>query len=165
MQNCKTGDLVPFSAAVQSYTGDVFRILIKPESDCFSYVIYENPTGDDAAVLFAGPMKSGEIWLSMDLMLLPPEGEESFFIIMSRLEQKTLGERISAFNVNPGNTIQRRALMNEVFRIRSENSKFNEAPEKPMIMGGVVRTGTPEKTQGVEFSGLETYVKTISIQH
>ena len=163
LQNVKSGDSIPFSAAVKSRTGEQFRILIQPETGCFCYMIAESPGGEDVAVLLAGPLKGGEIWYSPILELSAPSGTESFFIITSREEQKALVQRIAAFKDNSGSA-QKRALMNEIFRVRSETSKFKEAPEKPVLMGGAAR-GTPEKNQGVEFSGLETYVKTISIEH
>ena len=163
LQNVKTGDLVSFSAPIQSWTGEQFRLVIHPAAGCFAYVVYEGPDGDDVTVLYAGALKGGEPWYSQVLELAPPQGAESFFIIASREEQRTLAQRISAFKANSGN-LQRRALINEIFRLRSDVSRFREAPEKPVLMGGASR-GTPEKNQGVEFSGLDTYVKTISIEH
>ena len=163
LQNIRTGELVPFSAPVQSSTGERYRLIMNSAVACYSYIIYESPGGTDVSVLFAGPLKAGETWYSPAMMLEVPRGSESFFIVTSKDEQKTLAQRITAFNNNSGSS-QRRALMNEVFKIRSDASKFREAPEKPVLMGGASR-GTPEKSQGVEFSGLNTYVKTISIEH
>jgi len=163
LQNFKTGDMVPFGAPVQSWIGEQFRLVIRPDADCFCYVIYESPTGDDVAVLYSGPLKRNEFWYSMVLELEPPAGSESFFIVTSRDEQRTLSQRITAFKSN-SNTVQRRALMNEVFRIRTEASRLREAPEKPVLMGGASR-GSSDRNQGVEYSGLDIYVKTISIEH
>lgn len=163
LQNVKSGETVPFSAPVQSWTGEQFRLVINPGTGCYCYVVYESSTGDDVAILHSGLMKSGQSWYSSPMQLTDPKGSESLFIITSREEQKTLAQRIAAFKSNPGSA-QRRALMNEIFRVRGEVSKFNEAPEKPVLMGGASRGG-PEKSEGVEFSGLETYVKTISIEH
>ncbi|MCL2128406.1 MAG: hypothetical protein FWH38_09140 [Treponema sp.] len=161
--NIKSGEMVPFSAPVQSWTGEQFRIVIEPRAACFGYVVAESSEGDELAVLQAGPLKSGEAWQSEIMILSPPKGTESLFIIVSADEQKTLSQRISAMDNSPS-TAQRRAVMTEIFRIRSDASKFKEAPEKPVLMGGASR-GSPEKARGVEFSGLETYVKTISIEH
>ena len=163
LQNVKSGDLVPFSAPIQSHTGEQYRIVITPGIGCFAYVIYESPNGEDVTVLYSGSMKNGEAWQSEVLELSPPKGSESIFVVVSRFEQKNLAARISVLE-NTTSPTQRRALMNEIFRLRSDVSKFKEAPEKPVLMGGAAR-GTPEKSQGVEFSGLETYVKTISIEH
>ena len=163
LQNVKSNDLVPFSVPVKSSTGEKFRLVINPETACYCYVIAESPPGDDVGILYAGPLKNGELWYSPVMELTNPQGTESLFIITSKDEQRTLAQRIAAFKANPGN-IQRRALMNEVFRIRSNVSQFKEAPEKPVLMGGASR-GAPEKSQGVQFSGAETYVKTISSEH
>jgi len=161
--NVKTGETLPFSAPIQSGTGEQFRVILNPDSACFAYVIAESSGSDDVAVLFSGPLKANEVWYSPDLVLSPPSGSESLFIVTSKGEQTDLAQRISAFNGNPGVT-QRRALMNEVMRIRSGVSQFRESPEKPVLMGAATR-GNPNKVEGVEFSGLDTYVKTISIEH
>ena len=163
LQNVRTGDMIAFSAPVQSWTGEQFRFVITPEAGCFAYVIYESPGGNDVTVLYSGPLKSGEPWYSGILQLAPPRGSENFYVVVSLEEQKTLAQRISVFTANPG-AVPRRALMNEIFRLRSDVSKFKEAPEKPVLMGGAAR-GTPDKNQGVEYSGVASYVKTVSIEH
>jgi len=163
LQNVKTGETMPFSAPVQAGTGEQFRLILNPETACFAYVIAESATSDDLAVLYSGPLKAKEVWYSPDLLLSPPKGSESLFVVTSRGEQTDLAQRISAFKGNPGVT-QRRALMNEIMRIRSDVSQFKEAPEKPVLMGAATR-GAPNNAEGVEFSGLDTYVKTISIEH
>jgi len=163
LQNVRTGDLVSYSAPVQSWTGEQFRLAINPGVECYVYVIYQSPNGSDVLVLYSGLMKTGDSWFSQVLELSPPRGSENFFVIASLEEQKGLAQRISAFKDNQG-VVQRRALMNEIYSLRSDVSKFKEAPEKPVLMGGASR-GAPEKSQGVEYSGVDTYVKTISIEH
>ena len=59
LQNCKTGDLVSFSAPVQSRTGEQFIIQINPDNGCFVYVIYQSPGGDEVVVLHSGALKKG----------------------------------------------------------------------------------------------------------
>jgi len=163
LQYDKTGELVSFTAPVKSSTGERFIIVINPTVNCHCYIVVESMNGNDAGILYSGPLKGGEIWHSIKIELMPPQGTESFFIVLSRTEQKNLVQRIQEFNNNSG-SMQKRALMNEIFSIRNEVSRFKEAPEKPMLIGGVDR-GNPEKSRGLEFSGLETYVKTISIEH
>jgi len=163
LQNVKTGDLVAFSAPVNAATGEKYRLVIIPEARCYCYVVYESPDGSEMAVLYAGTLNKDEIWFSYEMDLRPPSGSESLFIIVSSEEQKNLAQRISDFNNNPG-SLQRRSLLNEIMQIRNDVSKFREVPEKPLIMGGVSR-GDPDKSQGVAFSGLATYLKTISIEH
>ena len=163
VKNVKSGDFVPFSAPLKSFTGEQFQIVITPSAGCHAYVIYEGPNGDDVAVLFSGTLKKDELWYSDVLKMDLPQGLETFYVIASLDEQKSLNDRISALKTNPG-SMQKRALMNELYRIRSDVSQFKETPEKPILMGGAAR-GSTDKNQGVEFSGLGTYVKTISIEH
>jgi len=162
LQNVKTGELVPFSAPIKSETGGQFRLIISPESSCYAYVVAESSNTDDLAVLYAGSIKAGESWTSNVLILSPPKGSESLFVVTSMTEQAGLAKMIDAFNSSPGVT-QRRALMGEVMRIRGVVSQNKEAPEKPVLMGATSRgSGSGD---GVEFSGLDTYVKTISLEH
>lgn len=163
LQNYRTGEMVSFGSPVQSWTGEQYRLVITPAAACYCYIIYESPDGTEAAVLYSGPLKQGDTWYSAVFELSQPSGSESLYIITSRDEQKTLAQRITAFASGSG-AAQRRALMNEVFRIRSNSSRFREAPEKPVLMGGASR-GSPEKNYGVEYSGSEVYVKTISLEH
>ena len=163
LQNMRTGELVPFSAPVQSWTGEQFRLVIETQTQAYCYVIAESAAGNEMAVLYAGRLASGEVWYSQILQLSPPRGSESLFVIVCAEEQRTLAQRITAFNANSG-TAQRRALLNEIQSVRSNASRFREAPEKPVLMGGASRGG-PERSQGVEYSGSEIYIKTVSIDH
>ena len=156
----KTGTPVSFSAPVQSSAGEKFCLIIKTDADCFCYVVVENSGGDVLDVLLAGPLSKDEPWNSPDLKIVDPSGSDSLYVITSREEQKTLAQRISALKDAPS-AAQRRAVMNEIFRLRSDVSRFKETPEKPILMGGVGRT----TAEGVQFSGLDAYVKTISIEH
>jgi len=158
--NARTNESIPFSAPVQSRTGERFRLVIQAEADSFCYIIAESPTGE-VVVVYSGPLRGGEMWRSNVLELTAPGGSESLFIIVSRDSQRTLNQRITALQNNNGRS-QRRALMNEVFRIRGDVSRFREAPEVPVLMGGAARGA---ETQGIEFSGLTAYVKTINIVH
>jgi len=163
LQNVKTRETIPFGETVQAETGEQFRLIIQASGRSFLYVIAESPETDAIAVLCEKQMRKDETWQSGVLQLTEPQGIEYLFVITSLEEQKDLARSIAAFQNNQG-FIQKRALRNEIYRIRSDISQFREAPEKPVLMGGATR-GDPERNQGVEFSGLGTYVKTISIEH
>jgi len=163
LQNEATRAYYPFSAPVKVNTGEVYFIVITPASDCYAYIVYESSDGDEIVTIFTGKLKKDETWQSIGLKISPPKGSETFYVVVSLEEQKNLATRISALNTNSG-PMQRRALLNEIYNIRSDVSQFKETPEKPILMGGAQR-GDPERSQGVEFSGLSSYVKTISIEH
>ena len=162
LQNAKTGELIPFSAPVSSWNGEQFRLVIEPSRDCYCYIIAESPDGDEVSVLHAGLIKAMETWYSPIMELTGIGGVESLFIVVSTNEQEVLSQRISA--LRQSSSASQRAVMNEIFRIRGELSEFREVPERPVLMGGASR-GSAEKSQGVEYSGLSAYVKTISIEH
>jgi len=163
LQNFKTGESIPFDAPIQSLTGEQFRLIVKVSAKSFLYVIAESHDGEDIEVLCSKQMKNGEIWQSEVMVLTEPHGTEFLFIIASLTEQKNLTQRVNALEKNYNN-INKRALITEMNSIRSNISRFRESPEKPLIIGGSSR-GNREKNQGVEFSGLGTYFKTISIEH
>ena len=162
LQNQKTMKLVSLNPPVQLITGDSFFVLVEPQKDCYLYLIAESVQNEEIIVYYAGSCKGGVEWRSPEIRLIPPEGTENFFVVVSLAEQAALAQRISAFNSDSG-IIQRRALMNEVFRIRAEVSNLVETPEKPVLMGGALRGSEEENAR--EFSGVGTYVKTISIEH
>ena len=162
LQNLKSGEMLPFYAPVKSSIGERYRLVIAPETDCFYYIIVEDASGD-MAVYSTGALKGGESWQSPTFQLTAPNGTETLFIITSLSEQKPLAKRISDFNKNPG-VSQKRGMVYELDRLRSQVSKFKETPEKPVLMGGAAR-GKENENMGVAFSGLDTYVKTISIEH
>ena len=162
LQNVGKDEAVSFSAPVKSVTGDKYRIIINSEADCYCYVIAET-ADDDVVVLHAGSLKGGAAWISPEIVLSLPNGSENFFIVACREEPPDLVRAVASYQGSTGPT-QRRALMNEVFRLRSAVSQFREIPEKPVLMGGASR-GESGKNEGVEFSGMDTYVKTISIEH
>jgi hypothetical protein len=154
--------MINFSAPVQSTTGEQFRLIIRPEAQCYCYIVAESSNGD-VVVVYSGNLLDGEIWYSPTMMLESPRGSEALLIIVSGHEQGALNQRITAYNRSPNST-QRRALLSEVFRVRSESSRHMEVPEKPVLMGGVAR-GAEDKNIGVEYSGLDTYFKVVTIEH
>ena len=162
LQDVKSGEMVPFSTTVPAQTGEQYRLVVQPSARCFCYVVTESANGD-VGVLYSGVLRQAESWYSPAMILQQPGGMESLFIIVSGQEQKTLAQRVAAYKKNSGSS-QKRALMNEVFRVRSDTSAFRENPEKPVLMGGASR-GEPDKNQGLEYSGQEIYLKTISIEH
>ena len=159
--NARTGESIPFSEPIEAQTGDRFRLVIRTEGRGFGNVVSESSTGEEVTVIYSGPLRGGEVWESPLLELVPPEGTASLFVVVSDEEQRTLAQRITAFQNNSGAT-QRRALMNEIFRIRGEVSDFWEVPETPVLMGGAVRS---QGMGGMGFSDANTYVYTISFEH
>ena len=157
----QSGKMIQFTDSVKSASGDKFRIVISPASACYAYVVYAN--GEDVDVIYEGPIKNDETWYSGILELIPPGGQESFYVVVSQAEQQILAQKISELQQTP-EPAQKEALINEIFRLQGEVSQLKETSSKPSILGGAAR-GSPDKNRGVEYSGLATYVKTIRIEH
>ena len=162
LQNIRTTEFMPFFAPVQSSTGERFYLIMRFQHECYCYIISENSPTGEMIVAYTGQI-AGNKFFNFRFELTPPGGSESIFIITSRVQLGTLEQRIAAFNTNSGMR-QRRALMNEIQNLRRDASRFTETPEKPVLMGGAGRTVT-ERDWGVEYSGSELYIKTISINH
>ncbi|MCL2139409.1 MAG: hypothetical protein FWH41_07755 [Treponema sp.] len=160
-QNVKTQEMMPVTKPVNAQTGEQFRLFICPAETIFCYVIAESSNGSDLSVIYADSLKSKDIW-DFEIQLSLPRGSESLWVIASRDKLPSLDQKIAAMEPDPGSS-QRRALMNEIFSLRSQVSKFKETPEKPVLMGGASRGSA--KFDGWEFSGLDTYVKEIAIFH
>ncbi|AEF80371.1 hypothetical protein [Leadbettera azotonutricia] len=51
-----------------------------------------------------------------------------------------------------------------MYALRRDISRLDEKPEQPVYMGGTFR-GTDFSIEGIMFSGVDVYVKTVSISH
>jgi hypothetical protein len=164
LQNERTGGYLPFAAPVRFAGGERFRLILNTEADCYLYVLAEVSAARDLAVLHSGPLKRGITWFSPVMAMSSMGGRESLYVVTSREEQATLAERINNFSGN-GNTLHRRLLMNEVFRLRNEASQFKANPERPVLIKGSSTRDMYGSNEGMEFFGMATYVKTISFEH
>jgi len=171
LQNVKTKEAIVFTGPIQSTTGEQFRLAIQPSAASYIYVIAESESNggndNDVAVFFDGPLKGGETWYSGNIILDPPRGTVFLYVIASMNEEKGLADIIkelkSKQQKKEDDSRQRRLLRAEVDRIKSRISKFLEVPGIPVLMGGAVRGS--EEQRAVQFSGMETYVRVISIEH
>jgi hypothetical protein len=131
-------------------TGENFSFKIQPDSDAWCYIVAE--TADKQVLkLFSGRLAAGKIFTTGTWQLSPPSGTETFYIIMSSTEQAAIGKATS---------------LEPVFDLRREISKLKSEPEKPVRMGGVFRgENDDQSTIAVQYSGADTYVKTVFLRH
>jgi hypothetical protein len=157
-------EAVSFTRPVSMKTGDIFTIYLQSETSCFAYVLAQD-SENKIVVLHSGSLNAGEELLLGPMQITPPGGSETFYVVMSLEEQKQLKNTINAFNRNNTNSRASRNVLNAVMDLRRAVSRLREEPEKPVYMGGAFRgSGTPG-IEGVSYSGLGTYVKTIIINH
>ena len=157
---------IPFSKPVEMKDGERFSIIIRNDQECYAYIILVD-SEKQMMVLLDRRLKADEQWQTSPMKLTPPSGTETFYVVMSLLEQKDLKKAIDVFN-KENNTRTVRNLNTAVMDVRREASRFKENPEKPLNLGGSSRgieSNIMEFSGGTEFSGAEVYVKTIVINH
>jgi hypothetical protein len=152
-----------FSSPVEMKSGDSIDILLSSENECFAYIIIQD-TERNVVVLKSGKLKANDELRFGPMQLTPPGGPETFYIVMSRTEQKNLQQAVDTYNKN-GNSRNSRNLISSVMRIRQSVSGVKESPEIPVSMGGSFRGTDTSPVAGTGYSGQEVYVKSIIVNH
>ena len=158
----QNGQELSFSRPVTMKDGEKFNIKINTQQDCYAYVLMED-SQKQLFILNSRYMRANANYDTGELRLLPPGGAETFFVVMSSVEQKALQEAINAYNKNKSE-LAAGDLNNAIRAVRREASRFRENPSVPRSMGGAIRGEDPQET-GIEYSGTPVYVKTIVINH
>ena len=156
----KGNSTLSFLQPVEMKDGESFNITIRPVQKCYAYIIVQD-SEKQMMVFLDRSLAAGETWQTKPITLTLPAGTETFYVVMSLSEQKDLKRAIDNFN-KENNSRTSRNLNTAVLEVRRSTSQFKENPEKPVNMGGAFR-GT--ESVGTEFTGAETYVKTIVINH
>jgi hypothetical protein len=145
-------------AAMQ--TQDIITLSVSAKAPAYVYIIVQDASRD-VEVLHSGRARANEVLSMGPLRIIPPEGTETFYVVVSLTEQTELQEAVDAYNENRSSRNSRN-LITAIMNIRRSVSRLKENPEKPVSMGGAFRGG---ETRGTEYSGLGTYVKTVIITH
>ena len=154
---------VAISQIIRMQTGDVFSIAITPASDCFSYVIaYDSERL--IHVLHDQPLRRDLELTLGPMMLLPPSGTETIYVIISLQREARLETLIQDHRRNPDSRQHADALRREIVRLQSTASRLGEPASAFIPSGGTTRgVSTPE--HATRFSGRDSYVRTITIRH
>jgi hypothetical protein len=157
---------LPISRQIRMETGDSFLITVKPEADCFCYVVFYD-SSREITVLKDAPLMGGVEINIGPFELEEPAGTETFYVIMSLERQKNLESLIQAYN---GNNSRQNAnnLYNEVVNLQKAASSLGEPASSFIASGGTTRSGSldaVQQTQATRFSGKAMYVRTITIRH
>jgi hypothetical protein len=152
--NQKRKSEIALNRPVSMETGDVFSFRLKSGADCFAYVVAQYSDGS-AAAFYSGALEAGTTVDVGPVDLSGSGGTETFYIILSALEQNSLAAAIAAYRTDPERAT--RSVANEIFNLRRAVSRLNEKTERQVSMGDGVA--------GLEFSGAGAYVKTIIVEH
>jgi hypothetical protein len=157
---------LPISRQIRMETGESFLITVKPEADCFCYVVFYD-SSREITVLKNAPLLGGVEVNIGPFQLEDPAGVETFYVIMSMERQKNLESLIQAFN-SSNSRQNANNLYNEVVNLQKTASSLGEPASSFIASGGTTRAGpldAVQQTQVTRFSGKATYVRAITIRH
>jgi len=158
---------LPISRQIRMETGDTFLITVKPEADCFCYVVFYD-SAREITVLKDAPLMGGVEINIGPFELEEPAGVETFYVIMSLERQKNLESLIQTFNGSPNSRQNANNLYNEVVNLQKAASSLGEPASSFIASGGTTRAGPADavqQTQVTRFSGKAVYVRAITIRH
>jgi hypothetical protein len=150
------------SEPIKMETGDDFLITIKPDADCYCYVVcYDSER--KIYVLKNEYAKSGyEIFLK-PVDITDPPGTETVYVIMSPERQTKLETLIQAHAGNPNSQQHTNNLYREVVSLHTTVSNLGELAHSFISGGGTNRSGSDEYIN--RFSGKNLDVRRIIIRH
>ena len=157
-----TQETVPVSRIIPMETGEVFKITIKPDADCFGYVVAYD-SGRNASILHDAPMKKNIELILGPAKLTEPKGTEIIYVIMSLKKQAKLEKLIKAYNANPNSRQNADNLQREIMGLQNTVSGLGEPASSFIPSGGTARGSGEEYTN--RFSDKNIYVRTITIRH
>lgn len=163
---------------------ETFRLSVKPTSDVFCCVVEELPNGS-VSVVYSGtiaanqnhflPGPDSSIWFKEK-----SSGIEKIHIVVSSESQDTLKTLVAAAQKSGATKTDINSLLEEISRLKKDNSKISMTPVKPASVGASSRstTGTDfssfnsssssstnSSITNTEFSGNTTYAKTLRIKY
>jgi hypothetical protein len=175
---------IDFSERVNIAQGDLFKINIQPVKDAFLYLFLHDASGD-LQLLFPDRFEQfesrsykgkqffipvGENWFTLD----SAKGTERFYLLasskrLSSLESLTIAYQSAAQarSTNaPAADAARQAVLDEISRVRKENSKLTIAAEKPVtIAGGTRGVNSATAKLATEIDAQDFYTKTFRLEH
>jgi hypothetical protein len=181
----KESTLVPVVRDTTLQTGDQIKMMVKLKTDCFIYVIHENPAGEIALRFpydlkqFTTDYKIGKNyylpkardWFKLD----NNTGRETFYVVGSAKRLLDLELLLSKYKDANGSRKQAVAkdIVGEIRNVRKHYKTFTTLAERPISIGGNVRGlgkepggGIPDVAQiAIEISANNFYAKTFTIDH
>jgi len=161
-------DSVPISRQIRMQTGDMFKLAITPDTDCFSYVVFYG-SSREVSILWDTPLTAGNEVNIGPYALVAPSGIETIYVIMSLTRQTNLESLILDHNNNPDSRQRSNNLYREVISLQTAASNLGEPASSFISSGGTTRGSTAlNDSPGVQvtrFSQKDMYVRAITIRH
>jgi len=181
----KESTLVPIVRDTTLQTGDQIKMMVRLKTECFIYVIHETPAGE-ISLKFPYDLKQyttdyrigknyyvpkGREWFTLD----NNTGRETFYVVASGkrlLDLEVLLSKYKDADVSKKPTIAK-DIVAEIRNVRKYYKTFTTLAERPISIGGNVRSMGKEPSSGIpdvaqvatEISANNFYSKTFTIDH
>jgi len=181
----KDQKFVPITKDTALRSGDQLKLMVRPKSKCFVYVIYESPEGETSLEFPYEPgqfstdykigkayfVPAGDGWFKLD----GDVGRETFYLLASadRLtDLEALLERYGKVGAEGKRSVAE-DVITEIRNVRKRYMTFTTFAERPISIGGNVRgVGSQEPGKrpnlsliATEISALNFYGRTYTIDH
>jgi len=146
-------------------TGESFQIAIKPENDCYCYVISRD--SDENILVLKNTFLQGGTEVKTNppiIQITEPSGTEMVYVIMSLNRLTQLESLINSFNSNRRLQQNANNLYNEVVKLQNEAAERGEPPSAFIIPSGGTSRGVSDEYTN-RFTDKNLYVRTITIRH
>jgi hypothetical protein len=147
---------------VQMKDGEKFQLfihIVNPEARV--YILYHG-ADDSIEVLSYELLPANTAYMLpspyQTYTMTPPAGVEKIYVIVSKERQLNLENLLSKKKRDT------KAILEELKAIQQKVLQIAEEPQKPVPIGGTVRGGA-ELLQATQYTGQETYVRIIRIEH
>jgi len=158
----KERETVSISRIIRMAKGETFQIAIKPDNDCFCYVVsYDS---DRNIFVLKDLFLSGGSEITTDsIEITDPSGTETVYVIMSMKRQTRLENLIKNKKNNPNSQQDANNLYREIIRLQKEASGLGEPANAFIASGGTSRGASEE--YATRFTDKDIYVRPITIRH
>jgi len=158
----KERETVSISRIINMKNGETFQIAIKPDTDCYCYVVcYDSDR--NIFVLKNLLLSGGSEVITNPIEITDPAGTETLYVIMSLERQAQLESLIQTYNANLNSQQNASNLYYEVVRLHNEAAKLEESVNTFIASGGTTRGNAEEYV--TRFTNKDTYVRAITIRH
>jgi hypothetical protein len=152
-----------FSRPIIMKDDNIFTILVKSDSTCYCYLVGQD-SGRNVVILYNGKLEKDTELKIGPVQLNAPAGTENFYVVTSKNQQLKLEKSVEKYLKNNSSKKKADDVITEIFNLRRSVSSLNENPEIPVLLGGAFRN-TESDIKGTNYSGADTYVKSIVIRH
>lgn len=159
------------------YSGDYFRLLVRPVRECYAYVFWYD-SRKDLKILFPYTLDQfDKDWSSNELYYIPGgrewfqldemKGQEELHLLVSRERLLGLEQLLDSFTAaaGEGKDSLKMKVLNEIRETKRRFRTHKTFAERPTTIAGTVRDPFDIAKYAKEIKGERFYSKTVVIKH